>query len=388
MRVCGVICEYDPFHRGHARHLTLAREKTGADQIVCVMSGVFTQRGEAALLSPFARAEMALRCGADVVLQLPYAFSVREAEYFALGGVGILENLHCVDALSFGCETDDLALLQSAARALEEPDEEMSARLKGFLDAGLSYAAAQGNALADRLQIPRETLMQPNTALALCYLRALLRLNSSIRPCPILRENDYHARETETYPSATAVRGAILRGDWPTVRSAMPPAAYAVLEEAILRGEVFPPDRMDALFLPPLLLRPAESLSSLPGVSEGMENRLAQALRGIRSREDVIRAVKTRRYTRGRIARALCHAALDVTADSLPALPDHARILGFRESARPLLRQMQDSGFPLVTSPAGDERMALDLRADALWALGARQPQGETYRHGPVIVKD
>ena len=106
MNICGVIAEYDPFHKGHERHLRSAREKTGADFIVCVMSGSFTQRGMPALLPPHARADMALRCGADVVLQLPYAFSVREAEYFALGGAAILNALGCVTHLSFGSETD------------------------------------------------------------------------------------------------------------------------------------------------------------------------------------------------------------------------------------------------------------------------------------------
>ena len=131
MNVCGVIAEYDPFHKGHERHLRLAREKTGADFIVCVMSGSFTQRGLPALLPAHARAEMALRCGADAVLQLPYAFSVREAEYFALGGVAILEALGCVTHLSFGSETDDLSLLQAAAKLLEKPDAEMESAIQG-----------------------------------------------------------------------------------------------------------------------------------------------------------------------------------------------------------------------------------------------------------------
>ena len=121
MIVCGVIAEYDPFHRGHARHLRLAREKTGADYLVCVMSGSFTQRGLPALLPPHGRAEMALRCGADAVLQLPYAFSVREAEFFALGGVSILERLGCVSHLSFGCETEDISLLKEAYRQTYTP---------------------------------------------------------------------------------------------------------------------------------------------------------------------------------------------------------------------------------------------------------------------------
>lgn len=388
MKVCGVICEYDPFHKGHAYHLSRAREITGADYLLCVMSGSMTQRGEPALLSPFTRAEMALLGGADVILQLPYAFAVREAEYFALGGVGILQALQCVDALSFGAETVDLALLTRAAELLESPDEAFTALLKAGLERGLSFAAAQGAALSAALRIPENALSGPNTALALAYLRALLRLQSPIRPVPVLRESAYHSRELQPFPSASALRSSILRGDWQGVRRAVPEASFPALERAFLRGESIRKERMDAVMLRPLLTMDPKCLSALPGVDEGLENRIFRALRNADSPADLIERIKTRRYTRGRIARALCHGAMGVKACELPQLPAGARILGFRESARPLLRQMQKSGFPLITRPAGESSLEWDLRADALWSLGAMQPIGDTYRRGPVIVKD
>ena len=123
MRVCGVIAEYDPFHQGHAYHLAQARQAAGADFVVCLISGCFTQRGAPALLSPRTRAEMALRGGADAVLQMPYAFSAREAEYFALGGVYTFQRLGCVTHLSFGVETSEPETLFQAARLLETPDD-------------------------------------------------------------------------------------------------------------------------------------------------------------------------------------------------------------------------------------------------------------------------
>ncbi len=386
MTVCGVIAEYDPFHKGHERHLKLAREKTGAGCIVCVMSGSFTQRGLPALLPAHARAEMALRCGADAVLQLPYAFSVREAEYFALGGVYILHALGCVTHLSFGCETEDLRLLQTAAALLEQPDEEMNEAIRDGLARGFSFAAAQGQAVARRLGLQEKTLDAPNTALALSYLRALRRLNSSISPVPVLREQDYHAAELEAWPSASAVRGAILRGDWAGVEKAVPQAALPVLRQSAAAG-LCPPDGLDDVLRSVLLRASPEETARWPGVAEGLEQRILRAAQTCVSREALIAAVKTRRYTFGRVSRALCHGMMGVERADLPALPDHARVLGFRESARPLLRRMRQSGFPLLTRPAREETAALDSRADELWRIGAGLPRGDTYRTKPVIVE-
>ncbi len=385
MRVCGIIAEYDPFHSGHARHLRLAREKTGADYLLCVMSGSFTQRGLPALLPPGARAEMALRCGADAVLQLPYAFSVREAEYFALGGVYILNALRCVTHLSFGCESADLSLLKRAADLLEEDGEGFSPALQAGLDRGLSFAAAQGLALGKCLGASAEALNAPNAALALAYLRALKRLRSGISPVPILRTGDYRARELGETPSASALRGAILRGDWSGVEKAVPPDALPVLKKACLDG-ICPPDALDTALRRTLLLASREAAAAWPGMDEGLEMRVLKAARTAVSREELIAGIKTRRYTRGRISRALCHGMLGVTRNDLPAVPSCARILGFRESARPLMRRLRESGFPLYSRPAREEKAALDVRADEAWCIGAGLPREQAFRQSPVIL--
>ena len=141
MRTLGVIAEYDPFHLGHAHQLAEARARSGADRVIAVMSGCFTQRGEAALLSPDARASMALSCGADAVFLLPAMWSLRDAEHFALGGVRLLQLLGC-DAISFGCEHADLPLLQRTALALESPSPAMLAATHSRLDAGMPYPRA------------------------------------------------------------------------------------------------------------------------------------------------------------------------------------------------------------------------------------------------------
>lgn len=385
MAVCGVIAEYDPFHRGHERHLLLAREKTGAERVIAVMSGSFTQRGMPALLPPHARAEMALRCGVDAVLQLPYAFAVREAEYFALGGAHILNSLGCVTHLAFGCETDDLPLLREAAALLETPDEAFSADLRAHLRGGLSFAAAQGKALSRRLGEKAAVLGAPNASLALAYLRALIRLKSGIVPVPILRRTDYHAPEIEDFPSASAVRGALLRGDWAGVRRAVPPEALPALQSAVLSG-LCPPDSMDAPLRVRLLQSGAEEIAAWPGVDEGLEMRILKAAETAVGRDELIRAVKTRRYTFGRISRALCHGLMGVKKADLPPLPRSARVLGFRKEAAPLLQAMQKSGFSLYDRPAREADAALDVRADRTWAALAGQASDLTFRRRPVIL--
>lgn len=386
MRVCGIIAEYDPFHKGHLYHLSQARKMIGADAVVCVMSGSFTQRGSPALLSAHTRAEMALRCGADIVLQLPYAFSVREAEFFALGGVSILQALGCVTHLAFGCECTNLPLLSRAASLLEAPDDALNAALRSGLNEGLSHAAALGRAVDKRLGLTPGQLSAPNTALAISYLRALLRLGSAIQPVLIPREGAYHAKELGAFSSASAVRAAILRGDWAGVAQAIPAPALPPLRRALAAGEICPPDALDAALRRALLLTSPQALAALPGVSEGLEQRILRAAEKAVTRQELIAQIKTRRYIQGRISRVLCHALLSVKREELPSLPSYARVLGFRKSAQPLLRSMQDSGFPLVCRPAREAGLSLDLRADDMWRIGAGLPRGDTFMRPPVIL--
>ena len=386
MGICGIIAEYDPFHKGHLYHLSQARKLTDADAVVCVMSGSFTQRGSPALLPAHIRAEMALLCGADIVLQLPYAFSVREAEAFALGGVFILQALGCVTHLAFGCECACLPLLSRAAALLEAPDDALNAALRAGLNGGLSHAAALGRALDERLGLAPGLLSAPNTALAIAYLRALLRLSSPIQPVVIPREGKYHAEELGAFPSASAVRAALLRGDWAGVTQAIPPQALPPLRRAVSAGEMCPPNALDTALRRALLLASPQAMAALPGVSEGLEKRILRAAETAVTRQELIARIKTRRYTQGRISRALCHALLAVGREDLPALPGYARVLGFRKSARPLLRRMQKCGFPLVCRPAREAALALDIRADEMWRIGAGLPRGDTYLRPPVIL--
>ena len=387
MRICGVIAEYDPLHNGHAWHLSEARRRTGADLIVCVMSGSFTQRGMPALLSPHTRAEMALRAGADLVLQLPVSFSVCEGERFAMGGAAILRQVGA-EYLCFGAEPEGIPVLEKAAAQLEEPGAEYQARLHALLNEGMAFPAAQGQALAESLGAAPVLLAQPNTALAICYLRAIHRLRAQITPVPVPRSGSYHAEDLQAdcLPSATAVRAACLGREWEKVKASMPEESYALLQAAFQSGQYHLPDA-----LTPLLrwkLRQGTDFSRLPGLSEGIENRLQLAANG-QTREEMVLAVKSKRYSYARINRLLAHVLLDTDARRLEPLPRHALVLGFRKGASGLLKNSADESFSFISQmPAHPPtyEMQLDARADDLWNLGANQPFGAIYRQKPVIL--
>lgn len=393
MRVVGVITEYNPFHQGHAHHLAEARRLAGADAVVAVMSSVFTQRGDAALLSPADRTRMALSCGADAVFALPAVWAVRDAEHFALGGVALLAGLGC-DAISFGTEAVELSLLSETARLLEQPDDAFSNDIQTRLAGGLPYPAALSAAM-EKVHPGCGTLLnRPNSTLAVCYLRAMLRLGTDMDIVPVQRIGGYHDSAIgDALPSATALRGAILRGDWGSVRAAMPQAAYAILREAALMGRIHRPEALDATLLYRLRIMSAADFAALPDVSEGIEHRLRSAAETALSREELLQGAKTRRYPHARLSRLAAHALLGMTDDSISSLPlpEAAWLLGFRRDARALLSHLREQArLPILSKAADMDRsipwFAAESRAYDIWALGAGLPAGLALTQGVTVL--
>ena len=390
MRIVGVIAEYNPFHQGHAWQLHKARELARADAVVVVMSSCFTQRGDAALLSPADRARMALACGADAVFALPAMWSVRDAEHFALGGVALLHGMG-VNAISFGAETADAGLLWRAARLLEQPDNALSAAMQEPLSRGLSWPEALAAAAGAIDPAIGKLLASPNNTLAICYLRAMLRLGATMDVHPVPRQGDY--RDTAisgAFSSATALRGAILRGDWQGAEQAMPRTAYAILRNAALHGRLHRPEALDLPLLYRLRGMNTEELARLPDLSEGVEQRLQNAALTARSREELLETAKTRRYPYARLSRLCAHALLGFTDELLheTPLPPAAWLLGLKKTARPLMTRLSASGFPIIAKAADYDRaqpwFQAELRVYDLWALGAGLPAGYGLRMGVI----
>ncbi len=388
-RVLGIICEYNPFHKGHAYQLQKAREITQADVVVCVMSGPFTQRGDAAMFSTRLRAQMALSSGADVVIELPAVYALREAEFFALGGVSILNAMGATH-ISFGCENDALETLQSAALLLEKPTDAFRAALHAGLKQGQSHARAQGAALHALLGQPQSGMVSaPNNVLAICYLRAIHRTGSAMIPVPVQRMGAYHDTGwQEGFASATAVREAIRRGDFSFVQRAIPQKALPYLQSAVENGLHHRPEALDLLLRDRLRSLACEDLRLFPNVSEGLEHRIAALAPKHVTRKGLLEELKTKRYTYTRLNRLLTHILLGMTEKKLQGCsPSPYRLLGFNAAVRPYLSSLPEG--LLYTKAARQQKNSsflLDMAAYDLWSLGAGLPLDEGYRQQVTII--
>lgn len=365
MNIAGIICEYNPLHNGHVHHISATKKACGADYVVCVMSGSFVQRGEPAIIDKWTRTRMALLCGADLVLELPALYALRSAQDFALGGVGILDSLGCVTHLSFGSEYP-LEALRTAMT------EEHCAGIRDALAKGESFPRAVGQMGG--------VLAHPNATLGVEYLRAIDRLQSPITPLIIERRHPHDAPQLHSMASASAIRKATLEGDSPA--HAMPDECFSLYEQA-LHGQNGPA-MVEPLFRMLLnAIRNVEpgSLDHLPGAAEGLGRRLWRAAQSAQSYDDLLHNVKCKRYTMARIRRLAMHALLQTPKElSLaPIEPSYARVLGFRKQAQPLLRQIDRYGkIPITTklpSSVQDPCLALDIRAQNIWALACPLPR-------------
>ncbi|GHU76792.1 UPF0348 protein [Clostridia bacterium] len=359
-----MVCEYNPFHNGHAYHLNETRARTGAEFVVCVMSGAFTQRGIPAVLNAPSRARMALMSGADVVFELPTLFTVRGAQAFASGGVSLLNSLNVCDYLAFGCE--DINALEAACHS-DESDPDTSRRIREGLNRGESFARARG--------LPN----QPNLILGVEYRRALSNLASHMTPTPIPR-----APYTAGPPAITSA--SELRGLLPHIaalRPFMPDSAYQILrdEPNALRYTA----NLDAFLLGKLRTSGLETLRQTADIVEGLEYRAIRASLDATSREDCVMRMKCKRYTYTRLSRIIIQSALGITKALAYAFPnpEYARLLGFRESARPLMRLIRErSAIPIVHKAAqlrDNPIFQLDLRSESVAALASASSE---YRAG------
>lgn len=371
MKIGGVIAEYNPFHNGHAHHLAEIRCRSACDFIIVCMVGSYTQRGEAACLDKWSRARAALQCGADAVFELPALWSVRTADAFARGGVAILGALGC-DLLSFGCETADVSLLNRLAELRENEPAALSAALQKHLSEGKSHARARGEALAEYLNLPCDLLNAPNLSLGVEYIRALRALNLNMEILPIPRIGNYHDAALREIASASAIRSAIQQGA--DARMAVPECLHDLLP---MIARMHAPDD---LLLHTLRSMPEAQIAALPDVNEGLEKRVRRAAMNASTQDELICALKCKRYTRARIARLCAHALLGVTRELTLAhpQPEYARLIGMREDAKPLMKELKKrSSLPIVsdaTQLRENEIFQLECRATDLRALQCSLP--------------
>lgn len=422
MPVVGIIAEYNPLHNGHAHHLDHVREFSSGEGIICVLSSNFVQRGEPSLLSKWARTRMALEAGADLVLELPSAFSCASAEYFASGAVSILHSLGIVDCLSFGSEEGGIEALETAAEILAFENDEFREKLKDGLNKGLSFAVSRQEALKAILESKTvqdagnaaEAISQPNNILGIEYLKALKRFKSSIKPVTIKRLGQgYNSLERDSsFSSATAIRHHIRVMEHKSISedqfliNNMPSASISILDQETGEGRspVFPEDYTDIIIH---LFRnmPLESIAKLPYMGEGLENRLKKAAIESVSLDDMVSRVVTSRYPTSRIKRILFSMLTGMTAEFLDELKangyaQYIRVLGFNDKGRLLLSRIRKkASLPVIVKPAGFRRLddlarrlfEHEIRSTDAYVLGYRSPNhrigGQEFISSPVYLK-
>ena len=358
METVGIICEYNPFHLGHRKQIEAIRASFGADTaVVCLMSGNYVQRGAPALYDRTVRAKAALLCGASLVLELPVTGSLSSAEGFASTGVSILSGL-CT-RLCFGSETGNADALWQCAQALLEP--RFSESLREALKTGISFPAARQRAL-EQMGLSGQLLENPNDILAVEYCKAILAMGSSLRPFPIQRAGSYHAVIPDAEnPSATALRALCLQGG--DIAPFVPPEAAECFRDA----PVHTLSAGERAILYRLRTMDDREFEALPYGSEGLWRRLMHAVREEGSLDAILNRVKTKRYTRSRLGRMVLCAFLGLDREALEAPAPYARILGFDDRGRELLRNRPD--FKNLGQKDDSPYGALETRCNTLYGL-------------------
>lgn len=359
MKIVGLITEYNPFHAGHLYHMQQARELTGADYCVVLMSGSFVQRGEPAIFDKYLRTKTALLAGADLVLEIPAAFSTASAHEFAAYGVALLSAIG-VDAVVFGSECGQIEILKQAAYALNHESAEFQERLRKGLKAGLTYPQARAKAL-EMEDTWASVLSSPNNILGIEYLRAAEDLHSPMEFYTISRKGSGYHEDTladANFPSASAIRGIIrnsLSKDkdlLDILASHLPAVTHPAYTGAV---PVFVDDFSELLNAAVLQMQATFSIADL---SPELAARLAKPPYFPLSFEERIQALKTRQLTYTRVSRALLHLILGMREEDISRWKDegyalYARILGFRRQSSPLLSCLhKKSSIPLITKMA------------------------------------
>lgn len=387
MQICGVICEYNPFHRGHEKQLRMIRAALGEETaVVCLMSGSFVQRGEPAVFGKRTRAAAAVLSGANLVLELPVTKALSSAEGFARGGVEIFTKLSLVDTLAFGCESGSGEEILCAAAAMCSPSYEEALRER--IKTGLSYPAARQQAL-ETLGLPAEILARPNDILGLEYCKAILQSGSRLKPLALLREGDYHAALPDLdNPSATSLRSALKTGG--DISRFVPEAAMAAFRAAP-QYDLFSGER--AMLAGLRCLSDAAWAHAAHG-SEGLWSKAMKAARENGSLETVIAAIKSKRYPRTRIQRLLLCAFLGLSQEDLTRPISYVRALAFDETGKALLKNLREtSALPIINAgekPRDDSFYELELRAGRLYPLFCRNekiPDGNAEETCRIFLK-
>ncbi len=394
MQICGIVAEFNPFHNGH-EHLinTIKREKDALT--VAVMSGNFVQRGEPAIISKFARARSAVLCGVDLVLELPLPYSISTAMYFANGAVDVLNSLGIVDTLCFGSESGEITPLIAAATQLSNP--ELKEALKKELAKGITFAAARQNAFEKISPNAKSSVLEnPNDTLAIEYISAAERLGMKVEFKAVKRIGTGHDStiKTDTLCSASELRKTPSLLD--LKEPYMPKPSYDIFAEEISQKHYSSIYLLDRAMVAHLRTLTPEKLRLAPDVSEGLENRIITAANQFSTMDEILTAVKSKRYTHARLRRIILSSYLGVTAELQKQPVPYIRVLGMNENGAKILSiASKRAKVPLIASLKEAEKISskaaefarLEVKAGDIYSLSLQRPVGGKTEYTNKLFK-
>ncbi len=379
MKVSGIICEYNPFHNGHLYHIRETR-KNGATHIAAVMSGNFVQRGDVAIMDKLERARLAVRSGADLVIELPVPYCLSSAENFAAGAVHLLDSLGAVDEISFGSECGSVELLSGALSAVEEAAVSRADEIRAIMEKGYTYPRALTSVINGADPAIGAVISEPNNLLAIEYMRALKKTSSEMKPFTVERVSASHDSSVPEgeYASASYIRERLQEGNGVSaIRAFTTPMWSKAISDAMSRGETAMIERLERVMLYKLRTTTPEEIAAVNDVGQGLEHRIYGA-RMAGSLEELLFTVKIKRYTMSRIRRIMLSLLIGINRDDLRQLPPYGRILAFNERGREILARAKGSAaIPYASSIArlsqsgeAAERFAeLEIRASDVYGL-------------------
>ncbi len=377
----GIVAEFNPFHNGH-KHLIKTAKTMSDDGVVAVMSGAFVQRGGIAITDKWTRAEMALKNGCDLVLELPCVFSHNTAQRFASGAISTLWATGIVRTLAFGSECGNKEQLKEIAGLLSNEPEEVSKKIKELMDAGLSYPAAREQAYSKICDT--SPLKTPNDILAVEYLRAChdLRITPEIMAIPRIGTDHDSTQTNGNIASASEIRRKIHSGGDAT--PFMPCGNFVVYD----------PNLLDFAVISKLRLSSPEDIVNIVDMTEGLENKFIAEAKVSTTVLQLIEGVKSKRYTLSRLRRIAYSVLLGLTKELSLLAPTYIRVLGMNAKGRELLKQMkQDATLPVIIKAAdynGDEIFDFNTRAEDIFSMCSldvtKRNAGQDIRKSPVII--
>lgn len=342
--ILGIVSEYNPFHNGHIRHLEISKQITKSDFTIAVMSGNFVQRGDTALVDKWTRAEMAIKAGIDLVIELPVVYALSSAENFADGAIKILNSLGIVDFLSFGSEIGEIQPLNDIANILYKEPKEFSNLINTQIKSGLSYPKARELAISQYFGTSKKfssVLQSPNNILGIEYLKAMKRRRSHIRPLTIKRDySDYNSNSVKNgIASATAIRTMLQKNK--NIHYVVPFDTYELIQNQKEKGNLISSLAVfEKEIIYTLRRMTIQEIANIPDVSEGLENRIKAVSDTCNTLQELINGIKSKRYTQTRIQRILLYALLNISEKDISVskkTTPYIRVLGFNQNGKKII---------------------------------------------------